>query len=219
MAGKKFTKADKQKLSVGVIVGCLLVCVVCIVSDLKDAVPSAVKGELGTAFSDIGNAINVTGDVIGQVEVIAENRADVDTLDTTEIVRVVDGDTYVLDIDGKETKVRLIGVDTPESVAPEGYRKENTSEGELVSEIVKEKLSTVSFLYIEYDVERTDRYGRTLAYLYFPDGIMVQEWLLENGYADVATYAPNTKYANLFESIVSIRDADAASGSQLPVGY
>lgn len=114
------------------------------------------------------------------------------------VVRVKDGDTYVLDIDGVETTIRLIGVDTPESVAPEEYSKENTQEGIDVSNIVKDTIKAGDTLLVEYDVGRTDTYGRTLAYLYFESGVMVQEWLLSNGYAQVMTVQPNVKYADHF---------------------
>lgn len=119
----------------------------------------------------------------------------------SEVIRVKDGDTYVLKINGVETTVRLIGVDTPESVAPPDYSKENTSEGRSISEIVKQKIQEGDIIYIEYDVSLTDKYGRTLAYLYFEDGTMVQEWLIENGYAQIMTIQPNTKYADRFIEI------------------
>lgn len=125
-------------------------------------------------------------------------------LKKNEVVRVKDGDTYVLSIDGEETTVRLIGVDTPESVAPSEYSKENTSEGATISEIVKQKIKPGDELYIEYDVSRTDKYSRTLAYLYFEDGVMVQEWLLSNGYAQTMTIQPNSKYAEKFAEIQHI---------------
>lgn len=118
-----------------------------------------------------------------------------------EIVRVKDGDTYVMMIDCEETTVRLIGVDTPESIAPDDYAKSNTSEGEKVSEIVKGKIRKGDTLFIEYDISREDKYGRTLAYLYFEDGLMVQEWLLQNGYAQVMTVQPNSKYSERFAEI------------------
>ena len=118
-----------------------------------------------------------------------------------EVVRVIDGDTYVLKINGENTTVRLIGVDTPESVAPSDYSRENTSEGKAVSEIVQQKLQTGGTLYVEYDVSPTDKYGRTLAYLYFEDGTMVQEWLLKNGYARIMTVPPNIKYAERLQNV------------------
>ena len=133
----------------------------------------------------------------------------ISTTDTTynavgTVVRVKDGDTYVLNIDGVETTVRLIGVDTPESVAPDDYDKENTQQGIDVSNIVKATITEGMTLYVEYDVGRTDTYGRTLAYLYFESGVMVQEWLLSNGYAQVMTVQPNSKYAEHFATMESV---------------
>ena len=116
------------------------------------------------------------------------------------LVRVVDGDTYIVELNGEEKRIRLIGVNTPESVAPADYA-ENTAEGERVSEIVKNKLREGDTLLLEYDTERTDKYDRTLAYVYLPDGTMIQEWLLENGYAEVMTIPPNVRYAERFKEI------------------
>lgn len=121
--------------------------------------------------------------------------------DKGEIVRVKDGDTYVVSVREEEITVRLIGVDTPESVAPEGYYKENSEEGKEVSAIVKEKIKKGDTVFLEYDIEKCDKYGRSLAYVYFEDGKMVQEWLLENGYAQTMTIQPNSKYADLFASM------------------
>ena len=132
------------------------------------------------------------------------------------VVRTVDGDTYVLNIDGRETKVRLIGVDTPESAAPSSYYKDNTEEGRMVSDIVKDRITEGSVLYVETDVQETDRYGRLLAYLYFEDGTMVQEWLLGSGYANTATYPPNVKYAERFAELAH---KAAESGAGLWDGY
>lgn len=113
-----------------------------------------------------------------------------------EILRVVDGDTYEIFIDGKE-KVRLIGVDTPESVAPQKER--NVEEGRIASDFAKELLEG-KLAQIEYDVQERDRYGRILAYLYV-DGKMINEILLEEGMAQTATYPPNVKYADRFREI------------------
>lgn len=74
----------------------------------------------------------------------------------------------------------------------------------MISEIVKQKIRPRDVLYVEYDIEQTDKYGRTLAYLYFEDGLMVQEWLLENGYAQVMTVQPNCRYAERFAALQHI---------------
>ena len=115
-----------------------------------------------------------------------------------KVVRVVDGDTIVVSISGQDSKVRLIGVDTPESVAPETSGKENTEEGEEASEYVKKLLEGAS-VYLEYDISTSDQYGRLLAYVYLEDGkTMLQEKLLSDGMATVLTYQPNVKYADRF---------------------
>lgn len=126
--------------------------------------------------------------------------------DTATVIRVKDGDTYFVKLDStdQEVTIRLIGVDTPESVAPDNYYKDNTAEGKEVSAIVKDKIKAGDKLSVEYDVQTEDKYGRTLAYLYFSDGKMIQEWLLENGYAQVMTIQPNSKYAEHFADIQHI---------------
>lgn len=113
-----------------------------------------------------------------------------------DIVRVVDGDTIIVDIDGEETRVRLIGIDTPESVNPNAAK--NTEMGEIASAYTKELLSHKT-VYLEYDIDKTDDYDRTLAYVYLSDGVtMVNALLMENGYASIMTIQPNSKYADTF---------------------
>lgn len=110
-----------------------------------------------------------------------------------EVVRVVDGDTIIVDIDGEDIRVRLIGIDTPESVADESA-KENTEEGKETSAYTTNLLEG-NTVYLEYDQETLDEYGRTLCYVYLHDkSTMVNEILLKNGYARTMTIEPNTKY-------------------------
>jgi len=111
-----------------------------------------------------------------------------------EIVRVVDGDTFVISYKGKNEKVRLIGVDTPESVHPD--EEKNTEFGDVVSNYSKEMLKG-KHVELEFDVEQRDRYGRLLAYVYI-DGQMYNKLLLQKGYAKLATYPPNVKYVDDF---------------------
>ena len=158
----------------------------------------ANSGKLAEIYESI---TPIPNDTSGASSELTVSNGDLADLEQGEVVRVIDGDTYILNIGGVETRVRLIGVDTPESVAPEDYRKENTEEGKEISELVKDKIRAGDVFYIEYDVSKTDKYNRTLAYLYFPDGKMVQEWLLEMGYANTATYPPNVKYADYFAEL------------------
>lgn len=118
--------------------------------------------------------------------------------------RVIDGDTFTIIEDNQEIYVRLIGVDTPESVAPEEYlketNKENTWGGEIASEFTKELIENKD-VYLEWDVQKTDKYGRYLCYVYLENGEMLQKILLENGIAKLATYPPNIKYVDEFKEV------------------
>lgn len=113
------------------------------------------------------------------------------------VTRVVDGDTIIVTKDGTETKVRLIGIDTPESVHPD--KEKNTEFGELTSEYTKNKLLNKQVV-LELDVQEKDKYGRVLAYVYI-DGVMFNKLLLQEGMAQVSTYPPNVKYVEEFEEI------------------
>lgn len=131
-----------------------------------------------------------------------ENEPTIDstTLDKSnsyEVVRVVDGDTFVIEYEGKQEKVRLIGVDTPESVHPD--EEKNTELGDEVSNYSK-KILTGKEVLLEFDVEKRDKYGRLLAYVYL-DGQMYNKILLEKGYAKIATYPPNVKYVEDFTKL------------------
>ena len=118
-----------------------------------------------------------------------------------KVIRVVDGDTFIIKMNGSETKVRLIGVDAPESVAPDFSGKENTQDGKKAAEYLQ-KLIDGKNIYLEYDLDNYDQYGRVLAYVYLSDQeTMVQKKLLEDGYAQVMTVPPNVKYSEDFTAL------------------
>lgn len=112
------------------------------------------------------------------------------------IMRIIDGDTFVIhDGSKKGTKIRLIGVD-----APETRRIQNKEIGHFGKE-AKAFLSEIiagKKVKLEYDVTKYDRYKRTLAYVYLEDGTFVNAELVKQGYAMVMTVPPNVKYADLF---------------------
>lgn len=121
-----------------------------------------------------------------------------------DVVRVIDGDTIVVDFHGIEETVRFIGVDSPESVSPNP--SENCEKGFAASAYTKEML-TGAEVELEFDAQQRDQYGRLLAYVYL-NGVMYNNQLVKEGYADAAEYPPNTKYANLFRETQAKRDAD-----------
>jgi micrococcal nuclease len=110
--------------------------------------------------------------------------------DWATVVRVVDGDTVRVLLDGAEEPVRYIGIDTPETVHPtlgvQPFGPEATAYNRL--------LVQGRFLCLEADVSDRDRYGRLLRYAWLEDGSMVNARLLEAGLARVATFPPDVKY-------------------------
>lgn len=121
----------------------------------------------------------------------------------TTVTRVVDGDT--IEVDGGE-KVRLIGINTPETKDP---RKGVECFGHEASAAAEELMPPGTEVVLETDVEATDRYGRTLAYVHrIPDGLFVNHDLVARGFAEVATYPPNVRHTDTF--IAAQREAREA---------
>ena len=120
------------------------------------------------------------------------------------VERVVDGDT--LKLSGGE-RVRLIGVDTPEVHYSDKLLRDAKRQnkdirviqelGRKASEFTK-KLCGGKKVRLEFDVEKRDKYGRLLAYVYLEDGTFVNAKIMEEGYGQVMTIPPNVKYAGLF---------------------
>lgn len=112
------------------------------------------------------------------------------------VTKVVDGDTFWVD-DGSEKglKIRLIGVDAPESRRT--GKREIGFYGAEAKAYLTELLSG-QLVRFEYDAGRLDRYNRTLAYVYLSDGTFINAHLIEHGYAQVMTVPPNVKHADLF---------------------
>lgn len=127
---------------------------------------------------------------------VAEERLDANA----EVERVVDGDTIVADVRGSRERVRLIGIDTPESVKPnspvECYGKEASAH-------TQELLPEGTRIRLVVDVEERDRYGRLLAYVYrASDGLFVNLALASDGYAGLLTYPPNVAHVEDFRAAV-----------------
>jgi micrococcal nuclease len=105
------------------------------------------------------------------------------------VVEVVDGDTIRVDLDGEVTPVRLIGIDTPEREGP--YTDEECY-GARSSRFTAEMLGGRR-VELEFDVDRTDRFDRTLAYVWIEDELF-NERIVREGYAVTATFPPNVRY-------------------------
>ena len=99
------------------------------------------------------------------------------------VTRVIDGDTIVVEVVGT---VRLIGVDTPEPVHP---REPVGCFGPEASAFTR-SVATGQMVRLEYDVDRFDRFERTLAYIYLPDGTFLNAALVQQGYGRAYTFFP-----------------------------
>ncbi|HSV75674.1 MAG TPA: thermonuclease family protein [Bacteroidales bacterium] len=112
------------------------------------------------------------------------------------VTRVIDGDTFVaLDASGAEIRVRLIGIDAPES------RRSRNQDIEVFGKESKENLTRLignSRVILRHDVNPRDRFNRVLAYVYLEDGTFVNATMIEGGYAQVATFPPNVRHSEEF---------------------
>jgi micrococcal nuclease len=119
-------------------------------------------------------------------------------LGRAQVVRVVDGDTIRVRLDGHTERVRYIGVDTPESVKPgtpvQCFAKRASAANAAL--VAGRRVRLVG------DVEQRDRYGRLLAYVYRePDGAFVNARLVRDGYARPLRIAPNLAHAHEFDGL------------------
>lgn len=114
------------------------------------------------------------------------------------LVRVIDGDTIKVKIDGKEENVRFLLVDTPETNHP---RMNGPQPFGREAKEFMEGFAAAGKLELELDVSERDRYGRVLAYVYV-NGVSAQEELLKRGLARVAyIYPPNTRYVDHYQAL------------------
>ncbi|MEA2574457.1 MAG: micrococcal nuclease [Chloroflexia bacterium] len=111
-------------------------------------------------------------------------------------MRVIDGDTIEVLVQGRQARVRLIGMDAPEtSQGSACYGKEATEKVEQLLAPVGERLL------MEKDVSETDRYGRLLRYVWYETSsgpVMLNLELVKQGYARIATFPPDVKYEATF---------------------
>lgn len=122
------------------------------------------------------------------------------------VVGVVDGDTIDVDIAGSVERVRMIGIDTPESVRPDSPVE---CFGPEASARTGELLPAGSIVRLVRDIEARDDYGRLLAYVYRAgDAMFVNLELVRGGYAVPFPFPPNVTFADDF--VAAARDAQAA---------
>ena len=137
-------------------------------------------------------------------------------LTSCTVIKVIDGDTFKASFGNgaSEVKIRLIGMDTPESVHADETK--NNEYGVMSSDYTKSLLQEGQTVYVEYDKEMTDKYGRTLAYVWLSQDTtvlynMLNARLIADGYAYDKVYEPNDKYADVFHTL-RISSQEAGNG-------
>lgn len=119
-----------------------------------------------------------------------------------KVTKVTDGDTIHIDMNGADEKVRLIGINTPETVDPrtpvQCFGKEASTR--------MEELAGGKIVRLEYDDSQSlrDAYNRLLAYVYLEDGEMLNRKMVAEGYAYEYTYLTPYKYQKEFRQLQTL---------------
>lgn len=133
-----------------------------------------------------------TADSSGEGDVVTIPEGEV-----AQVTRVIDGDTIDVLLDGKQVRVRYVGVNTPERDEP-CYNDATQANRDLVEG------KTVTLV---TDTSNTDRYDRLLRYIY-ADGVFVNEALVRDGYAEAVLYQPDDAF---YEEFLALEKSAAAA--------
>ena len=119
-----------------------------------------------------------------------------------QVTKVADGDTITVKMGNKKVSVRLIGVDTPETVDP---RKTVQCFGKEASAVTKKKLLNKKVALVEDPTQGdTDKYGRLLRYVFLQDGTNFDKWLISEGYGFEYTYNLPYKYQQEYKDAENV---------------
>jgi micrococcal nuclease len=153
---------------------------------------------------DLNSSTEIKGSKVIKLGSGLDNLADKDG--GYVVSRIVDGDTIEVSRNGETTKVRLLGINTPESVgdrAHECFGKEASAYATSIMKGETVKLET------DDSQDKYDKYGRLLAYVYLLDNQMANRKLVAEGYAYEYTYDAPYKYQEDFKSLQSFAKREA----------
>ncbi len=138
-------------------------------------------------------------DILPNILIASNNQSsnEINQTEYFEVTRIIDGDTIEINSRSETIKIRLIGVNTPETVDP---RRKVECFGKEASAYTKEILQNRK-ISIKYDKtqSKTDKYGRLLAYVFRDDGLFVNKEIITNGYGYEYTYIVPYEYQNDFK--------------------
>ena len=167
-----------------------------------------------TGCEDIAIEDTAINDII-----IEDIENEYDDIETVEVASVVDGDTIKVYLEGERYTIRMIGIDTPESVHPD--ESKNTIYGQKASDYAKQTIKKGQTVYLSKDVSDRDKYDRLLRYVWLEKPVDVNDEneirqkmynakVVLDGYANVYEYAPNNTLYDLFLSF----EAEAAENNR-----
>ena len=167
-----------------------------------------------TGCEDIAIEDTAINDII-----IEDIENEYDDIETVEVASVVDGDTIKVYLEGERYTIRMIGIDTPESVHPD--ESKNTIYGQKASDYAKQTIKKGQTVYLSKDVSDRDKYDRLLRYVWLEKPVDVNDEneirqkmynakVVLDGYANVHEYAPNNTLYDLFLSF----EAEAAENNR-----
>jgi len=130
------------------------------------------------------------------------------------VVRVISADTLTILYRGKWEEIKLIGPEAPQTALNDRAFEEALKSSSTPDEIIRRGLQATEFVkgllrygsqvWIEFDVQKRDRYSRLLGYVYLADGRMLNEVILRQGLADLFLVPPNLRYSRRFQEIARL---------------
>lgn len=131
-----------------------------------------------------------------------------------KVITVIDGDTLIVKNNNRDVHVRLIGIDAPEMHDNEKAQRDSQRSGIDIETIIalgkqsqkhlQQLIHKGSEVKLVSDVSKFDKYGRTLAYVYLPNGDFINQKMIEDGYAYPFRVPPNIKFERNFRDAAKI---------------
>ncbi|MEA3356957.1 MAG: thermonuclease family protein [Patescibacteria group bacterium] len=189
MTANKSQEDPKKKSNKKTVILCLIT--------IATLFPCAICGSMSMFTSeDTKQGDQAIGDAVTDEQVMGEQ---IEERQVCEVIKVVDGDTIKISYEGSTESVRLIGIDTPETVHPQ---KPVECFGQEASNTLKDLLEDEE-VYIEFDPTQgeEDTYGRLLLYLWrVSDGMFINDYMIREGYAHEYTYNLPYEYQEQFKA-------------------
>ncbi|MBE2194906.1 MAG: thermonuclease family protein [Anaerolinea sp.] len=177
----------------------LLICACLFLAGCEGLLDTGSSGDTSGGGVGSGGSGSTTGWVINYPSMP-------NNLQRGSVVRVVDGDTAIIRLDGSDKRVRFIGMNTPESVAPD---RPQECFGKEASKRAEELLSGKTVLLeVDQSQDQVDQYGRLLRFVWFEDGRLFNMQMIAEGYAYEYTYQSFNPHKYQAQLRTAQRDAE-----------